>query len=48
MKTKTDPSQAQTVRLRASYWAKLRALMQFYGNRHWLEKAIDRDYGKIK
>lgn len=44
---KTDLSKAQTIRLRESYWAKLRALMQFHGNRKWLEKSIDREHKKI-
>jgi len=44
---KTDLSKAQTIRLRASHWAKLRALMQFHGNRKWLEKCIDREHKKV-
>lgn len=47
MTNKEDPSLAQSVRLRSSHWVKLRELMQFYGNRQWLEKAIDREYKKI-
>lgn len=44
---KNDLSKVQTIRLRLSYWAKLRALMQFHGNRKWLERAIDREHKKI-
>ena len=42
-----DPSLAQSVRLRLSYWQKLRELMQHYGSRVWLEKAIDRAHKKM-
>lgn len=38
-----DPTSAATIRLPASYWTKLRELMQAYG-RKWLEKAIEREY----
>jgi len=42
-----NPSLAQTIRLRLNHWQMLRALMQHYGNRSWLEKAIERAYKKI-
>jgi len=42
-----NPSLAQTIRLRLAHWKMLRALMQHYGNRAWLEKSIERAYKKI-
>ena len=43
---KKEPTFAQTVRLPASSWLKLRSLMTFHGGRVWLEKAVDREYKK--
>ena len=41
-----DPSKPQSIRLPASYWIKLRELMQHQG-RAWLEKSIDREHKKM-
>lgn len=46
MDKKPDPTSAASIRLPASYWAKLRVLMQRHG-RKWLEKAIDREYRRL-
>lgn len=32
---------------RVKHWAMLRHLMQHYGNRAWLEKAIERAFKKV-
>jgi len=43
---KKPPTKAASVRLSLEHWAKLRALMQYFG-RSWLERAIDREHKKL-